>query len=132
MQTRMKTALVAAMLVSICMITQAQAQSPLPQDPPQGAEPIAGEALRMRVSGKTFKYSVSDSPVTSRIQYNANGYVFLNVSTGLNDSAAWRIEGGQLCADWKKIPPSCNDMRVKGDLLFAKRLNGTWGTLTPD
>jgi hypothetical protein len=110
----------------------AWSQSPLPEEPPADSQQIAGEALRTRVSGKTFKFAAPGTPVTSRLQYNANGYVFLNVSTGMSDSAAWRIEGSQLCADWRKIPASCSEMRVKGDLLFAKRANGTWATLTPD
>lgn len=121
-----------SLLVPLFLVTGlACAQSPAPEEPPAGSLPIAGEALRMSVSGKVFKFTAPGSPVTSRLQYDANGYVFLNVSTGMNDSATWRTEGSQLCANWTKIAPSCSEMRVKGDLLFAKRANGTWATLTP-
>ncbi len=110
----------------------AWAQATPGEEPPADSQPIAGDALRARIAGKVFKFTAPGTPVTSRLQYNANGYVFLNVSTGLSDSAPWRIEGSQLCAAWNRIPASCSEMRTKGDLLHAKRANGTWATLTPD
>ncbi|MBC7603480.1 MAG: hypothetical protein H7255_12580 [Ramlibacter sp.] len=118
-------------IVFLLLTSLAFAQSPPLDAPPEGSVPIEGEALRQRLSTKVFEFTAPGTSVTSRLQYEANGFVFLNVSTGLSDSAAWRVEGPMLCAEWKKIPPSCSEMRVKGDLLFARRLNGPWGTLTP-
>lgn len=121
---------------SLCILLlvsgAAFAQTASPEEPPPDSQPIAGDELRARLAGKVFKFTAPGVSVTSRLQYDANGYVFLNVSTGMNDSAQWRIEGSQLCAKWNKIPPSCSEMRVKGDLLFAKRANGTWATLAPN
>ena len=98
----------------------ALAQSSYPTDFPSGAEPLTQEALKHRLTGKTFvaKPTVGDEV---RTEYQ-DTFAYINVG-GTSDSGKWRIEGSSICVEWRKIRPSCSEMRLAGDVLFVKRAN---------
>src|SRR5688572_21081389 len=76
-------------------------------EPPPDSTPLAGEDIRARVAGKVFNWQAATARFPARLQFDANGYAFINVSNGQNDSGTWRIEGTKLCTQWQRIPSSC-------------------------
>jgi hypothetical protein len=99
------------------------AQSALPTEFPAGSTPITGDALQARLSGKVFTVKPADGS-TWKLEYKANGYLFLESSGGYKDTGTWRIEGEQTCGTWQKAGRSCTEYRLKDDALFAKRQSG--------
>ena len=98
-----------------------------------GATPVAGEELKSRLSGKSFVWQAPGVPVTARITYGANGEASITLSDGKNDSGPWTVDGGQTCTRWKQLQPTCaREVRIKGELVFLRRGNGTWATMTPN
>ena len=81
------------------------------------------DALRAHVSGKTFKVKPAQG-ASWRLEYKANGYAYLNTSSGFSDSGKWRVEKGQLCNDWPKLSlNTCSDVKMKDALLYVKRVS---------
>jgi hypothetical protein len=104
-----------------------------PEELLSGSTPLAGEELKARLSGKSFAWQAPGSRFTAKVQYNANGFAFINVSSGLNDSGPWAVEGAQLCSQWKQLPAACApEVRAKGDMLLVKRTDGSWATMVPN
>lgn len=99
---------------------------------PESAQGLADDALRSKVAGKVFR-TAGGTIRPARLQYQANGFVFLDVSTGFRDTGKWRVEGVNLCTDWQKAPSSgCNETRVAGDIIYLRRTNGELMSLTPE
>lgn len=117
----------AAML--LCLLAAASlpvgAQTPLPTEFPEGSQPFTAEALRERLTGKVFKVKPADGNEW-RLDYQANGYVYLDTSRGGRDSGTWRVDGTQLCTEWKRSNAGgCNEARSKDGALYVKRsVNG--------
>lgn len=98
--------------------------------PPEATAPSA-DALRERLSGKVFRTRVADGN-TQRLQFNANGYFFLNTGRGGAADGTWRTEDGRFCLDLKQINAGCSEVRAKGDSLYYKRIsNGEVVEMTP-
>ena len=98
----------------------ALAQTSFPTSFPDEAVPLTSEALKQRLTGKTFLIK----PVVGadlRIEYQ-DAYAFINVG-GTSDSGKWRIEGSSVCVDWRKFPPSCSEARLVADTIYIKRAN---------
>ena len=93
------------------------------------AMPLEDDALRERVAGKVFAVKPADGS-TWRLEYKANGYMFIDISTGFRDDGTWKVADGKLCSALKRIPPGCGEVRSKGDTLFLKRTNGEIVALT--
>jgi len=96
------------------------AQTAFPTDWPSGAEPLAPDTLRQRLVGKTFMAK----PVTGvevRTEYR-EGFAYINVGD-TSDSGKWRTEGSTVCNEWKRLRPSCSEIRAVGDSLYVKRAN---------
>jgi hypothetical protein len=108
-------ALVAALA---CLSSTVSAQDfPEPNSAPSAAD------LKSLVSGQVFTVAVTDG-TTWRWQFNGNGYYYINISNGFSDTGEWRVEDGKLCTKGKRIPASCNDVRLSGEKLLLKRDNG--------
>ena len=120
-------------IAMFCLIGAAGAQAPA-DDLLAGSNPISGEELKARLTGKSFTWQAASARFTARVQYQANGYAFINVSSGQNDSGTWTVEDGKVCTQWRQLPSSCSpeQARAKGDLLLIKRADGTWATMTPN
>ena len=86
------------------------------------AAPSADE-VNMILAGNVFNVSIADGS-TWRLQFNKNGYYYMNTSTGYSDSGEWRAEDGKLCVKPRKTAAACNDARVSQGLLVLKRLSG--------
>jgi hypothetical protein len=99
--------------------------------PPADATTPDPQQLRSTVAGHSFNWQSAHTKVTARVQYNDNGYAFINLSTGLNDSGKWRVEGPALCAQWEKLPSGCSAARIAGTTLWVQRNDGTWAWMSP-
>jgi hypothetical protein len=101
-----------------------------PVDFPAEAQTLGADALAQRVSGRKFDVELP-SGVRWRLEYKANGYLFVNTSTGGAVSGPWRTEHGRLCSHMRGASPSCNEVREQGSRLYLKRDNGEMIVLNP-
>lgn len=85
-----------------------------------GAVPISGDVLRQAFSDRKYMVSLADGS-SWKLEYKANGYFFVNTSTGFNGSGTWKLDAGKLCTSGKDIPSSCGFVQQRGDSLFMKR-----------
>ena len=114
-----RSILLAAVLAAAASAAGAQTQ--LPTEFPDDAQPFTAETLRERVAGKVFKVKPADGSEW-RLDYKANGYAFIDTSRGFRDSGTWKVEGTQLCVEWKRSSNGgCSEARLKGDTLYVKR-----------
>jgi hypothetical protein len=89
-----------------------------------GASELRADDLKARLAGKVFRVTRADGNHW-RLQFQDNGYVFLNTHNGFADDGRWRVEGSKLCADMRRAASGCSDMRLVGDALYLKRaVNG--------
>jgi hypothetical protein len=116
--------MVAAALALMCgeVLGQAPPAAAGAADFPPAAAPLEPAAL-LRLSDRVFRV-VPRSSAAWRLQFNANGYYFINTESGYNDSGQWRVEGSSLCTAPQKTKASCNEMRLAGEGLYLKRDSG--------
>ena len=75
----------------------ALAQGALSVEFPIASKPLpAAPALKAALAGKTFNVDLADG-TRWRLEYKANGYFFLNTSTGFNGTGDWRADDERLC-----------------------------------
>ena len=98
-------------------------------DFPPDAVPLSAEAVSKKVSGTTFDTQLYDG-TRVRLEYKANGYLFLN-APGFANSGPWRAEESRICSQMKNAAASCNEVREQGKQLYVKRDNGEVIALTP-
>lgn len=96
----------------------ALAQASFPTTFPPDAVPIAPETVKQRLSGKVF-FIKPATGAEIRVQYQ-DTHAFTSAG-GFSDSGRWRVEGSSVCVEWQKIPPSCSELRMLGDVLYTKR-----------
>ena len=109
--------------LSIVCAGAAVAQASLPVEFPAGARPLAAAAVQDAIAGKTFKVDLADG-THWRLEYKANGYFFVNTSTGFNGSGDWHADDERLCARLRGRDMSCNEVRDVGGVLHLKRDSG--------
>lgn len=88
---------------------------------PEGAEPLAPQALREALADKVFSITPAKGP-TWRWQFKADGYFFLNVGS-FSDSGKWSTKESSVCQDTGKNI-GCNEMRQKDSVLYLQRDSG--------
>jgi hypothetical protein len=109
----------------------ALAQPTMPTEFPADAAAISDAALSERIAGKVYRAKLTDG-ATWRLEYKSNGYVFLNTGSGFSDNGKWSVKQGQLCTEWRRIPPGCAETRASNDAVFIKRTSGEVVALRPD
>lgn len=77
----------------------------------------------MYLDDKVFNIKLADGN-SWRLEYRANGYFYVNTSTGFNGSGQWQAEDGRLCGQLKGRDRGCNDVRFDQGLLHLKRDSG--------
>lgn len=92
----------------------------LAQDFPVGAAAPAAPDLQQRLAGRVYDVKLANGSGW-RLEYQANGYVFLNTSQGYSDSGKWRVEDGKLCHELRKSNPSCSEVRALSPASFLLR-----------
>ena len=127
--TPARTALTLTAWVTLAMSWPAQAQS-TDTDFPAGATALSGAQIKERLEGKVFDVKLANG-VTWRLEYNARGHFFVDVSTGFRSKGEWSAEDGRLCGQLAGRDRSCNEMRLHQDLLHLKRDSGEIVRLVP-
>ena len=97
---------------------------------PDGATTPTAQELRQLLAGKVFAVKVADG-TTWRLQYNANGYMFVDTSNGFRGSGEWKAEDGKVCGHLRGRNPGCNEVRVHDGVVHLKRDSGEIIRYTP-
>lgn len=98
------------------------AQGSVPLEFPPDATAVSEDVLRTRVAGKVFNAQPAQG-VSWKLDYRANGYMFLETSSGYRDTGTWSVEGDKLCGHWQKLGPSCSTTRVNDEVIYIKRVS---------
>jgi len=97
---------------------------------PEGAtRPSAGE-VRSHLAGQVFGVTLANG-TTWRLQYTANGYMFVDTSTGFKGNGEWRTEDGKLCSHLRGRDPGCSEVRLHDGALHLQRDSGEIIRLLP-
>lgn len=110
-----------ALLICAAAATLSMSASAQDGNFPEGAEPLAQEALRDALAGKVFTMTPAKG-LPWRWQFDANGYFFFNAGNFYN-SGKWSTKDSKVCQDTGKTT-GCNEMRQKDNVLYLKRDNG--------
>jgi hypothetical protein len=100
-----------------------------PMDFPPDAVPLSAEAVSKKVSGTVFDTQLHNG-TRVRLEYKANGYLFVN-APGFANSGPWRAEESRVCSQMRNDAASCNEVRERGRQMYVKRDNGEVIALTP-
>ena len=90
---------------------------------PEGATTPTATDISKYLDDKVFNVKLADGN-SWRLEYKANGFFYVNTSTGFNSSGQWRAEDGRLCGQLKGRDRGCNDVRIDQGLLHLKRDSG--------
>ena len=93
------------------------------QDFPDSATPASTAELTSRLTSKQFTVQLKNG-VTWRLEFNNNGYFFLDTSTGGKATGTWRAEDGKLCSQVRGGDPQCNEARLHDGFLYIRRADG--------
>ena len=114
---------------SLLVFASALAQS-VPREFPAEGTTQPATALKDRFAGRIYAVTLADG-TRWRVDYKANGYFFVNTSTGFSGAGDWHADEGKLCSRLRGNPPSCNDVRLLGDVIYLKRDSGEVIAMTP-
>jgi len=112
----MRTFMTALTLACASALSHAQA----PTDFLADAVALSSQELRTRFDGSVLTAKLADGS-RWRLQFNANGYLFLNTSGGYSDSGTWTVEDNRWCTDMRKTGTACSEVRRSGDVVHFKR-----------
>jgi hypothetical protein len=91
---------------------------------PEQAQPLSAEALKGRLEGKVFATN-NPNGSTSRLEFQRNGWAYLDVSTGFRDSGRWRTEAdSQVCVAWRSAGEVCSPVRQLEEQLWIRGRSG--------
>ena len=120
-----------ALIFVLLLPLSAMAQSTFPTEFPADSVVLSADVLQQRMADKVYRAKLTDG-ATWRLEYKANGYVFLNTGSGASDTGKWSAKQGQLCTEWNRIPSSCLDARANSEAVYIKRATGEVVALRPD
>jgi hypothetical protein len=124
MHHRLMALAAVALLAVTPLQLAAQTAADLPTAFPPGAAALGADDLKVRLAGKLFRVTRADGNHW-RLQFNDNGYFFINTQSGFADDGRWRTEGSQLCTEARRGTSGCIEARLLGDQLYFKRaVNG--------
>lgn len=90
---------------------------------PDGATTPSATAIRDRVAGNVFNVKLANG-VEWRLEFNTNGYFFVDVSTGAKVSGEWKSEDGKLCSKIRTPDFTCGAAKVHENFLYVQRADG--------
>lgn len=89
---------------------------------PAGARAPSASEVTTTLRGKSF--TLPSPRGALRTDYASEGNRVVLYMAGTSDTGSWRAEDGRVCYEWSKFPAGCNDLRLVGEDLYAKRTNG--------
>ena len=121
----MNTATRLSILLSPLLLAACAASAPPAKDFPAGARaPSAAELATLLLRGKSTNAPLSNGG-TIRVDYAADSNNLKVFVAGRSDTGTWRAEeGGRVCFEFKVFPSACNDIRLVGQDVYARRANG--------
>lgn len=106
----------------LCVPVWAFAQVDFPKEFPAGAAVVEAAELQKKLTGRVAEMTYADRAEV-RVEYR-DTYAYLNVGQ-TSDTGKWRVDGSQVCIDWRRFSLVCFEVRAVGDTLYAKRaVNG--------
>jgi hypothetical protein len=90
---------------------------------PDGAATPDAEQIQQWIGGRVFDVQVADGNHW-RLEFNRNGYFFVDTKKGGRADGTWRVEPGRLCSHLRGRDPGCNAVRMQGDRLYLQRDSG--------
>ena len=90
---------------------------------PDDATVPSADAIQQHLNGNAFDIKLADGS-SWHVQYGKSGDYEFKSSKGFADHGDWKAEDGKICSKGTKIPYSCSDVKMKGDLMYLKRDNG--------
>lgn len=91
------------------------------RDFPPDAQPIAAQALKERLSGRSFTASQANG-IGWDMNYGVDGRFTMQTSNGHSDQGRWRTEDNKLCIAFEgQFPSGCSEMRASPNRLHLKR-----------
>jgi hypothetical protein len=95
--------------------------SDLPKEFPPDARPIGAQALKERLSGRSFTVRLARGGAAD-VHYGADGRYRILLNSGESDQGSWRTEEGRACVTYEgRFPSGCSEMRATADRLYTKR-----------
>ena len=100
------------------------ASAPPAKDFPAGARAPSAAELATLLRGKSTNAPLSNGG-TIRVDYAADSNNLKVFVAGRSDTGTWRAEeGGRVCFEFKVFTSACNDIRLVGQDVYARRANG--------
>lgn len=109
-------------VASLVFVTSLAAAQPSAPDFQEGSTALSETEMTAAVADKVFLATPAKG-AQWRLQYNANGYFFVNVGA-FSDNGKWSVKGSTVCTEGKQVRYFCNEFRVKDGGLFMKRESG--------
>ena len=111
------TRYIALVLLAFCSIASNA------QDFPEGTITPTAADLAEKLTNKAFSVKLKDG-TTWRLEYKANGYIFVDTSGGYRGNGTWKVEDGKICSHMRDRDPNCTDVRLQNGSLLLKRPTG--------
>jgi hypothetical protein len=106
-----------------CAIAAGCATTPsdVPKNFPPDAQPVGAEALKERLSGRSFTARQANG-FGWEIRYAADGRFSMWTNNGNSDRGRWRTEDSRVCLAFEgSFPSGCSVMRASPSRLYLKR-----------
>ena len=120
----MNTATRLSILLSPLLLAACAASAPPAKDFPAGARAPSAAELATLLRGKSTNAPRANGG-TIRVDYAADSNNLKVFVAGRSDTGTWRAEeGGRVCFEFKVFTSACNDIRLVGQDVYARRANG--------
>ena len=120
----MNTATRLSILLSPLLLAACAASAPPAKAFPAGARAPSTAELTTLLRGKSTRAPLTNGG-TIRVDYAADSNHLTAYAGGRSDAGTWRAEdGGRVCFEFKVFAPACNDIRLVGQDMYARRANG--------
>ena len=110
-------------LVALTLGLTALTGSPAALAFPDGATSPSAEEIRKHISGQVFSVTLKNG-TGWRLDFNSNGYFFVDVSTGSRATGQWKTEDGRICSKINVPDFTCSDARMHESYLYIRRTDG--------
>ncbi len=107
--------------LALCAMAAGCATPSPPKEFPPGAQQIPAQALKDRLSGRSYTARLSNR-TGWHMAYGADGSFRMRTSDGNSDQGRWRTEDSRMCVAFEgPFPSGCSEMRADDKLLYLQR-----------
>jgi hypothetical protein len=88
---------------------------------PEDSMPVNTPALQAGVAGKTYLSDKLSNNDIWKLVFDGDGrFIFLDVPSGWKDTGKWTEGSSKICSDGKVTAVWCNEIQLKGGLIYIK------------